>query len=184
MHTGMTHHWPLVVLSAALLSSSCNLYGPSGVLGPPGPKPYPGALPAQGPGVHAEIARISVWDTLCDRWGCGGRPEVVPENGTYALGLGEMFYLEIEVRHPGVQYRELSIAISQSWGFVGDLSSGNFEREDQVLLLLRNRGLYVAGRLPVTPGVYSIRVRVEERGPDIPSPIIIERELPIHGASR
>ncbi len=182
MHKRMAHDWLLVVLSAALLSSSCmGNYCP---LCPTGNNPWAGALPAQGPGVHAEIVRISLWDTLCDRWGCGGRPEVVPENGMYALGLGETFYLEIEVRHPGVQYRELSIAISQSWGFVGDLASTTGEREDQLLLSSRSRGLYVVGRLPVTPGVYSLRVRVEERGPDLPSPIIIERELPIHGASR
>jgi len=183
MHTRMAHEWLSVVLSAALLGFSCKPLGNDCLLCPTD-KPYAGALPAQGSGVRAEIGRISLWDTACNSWGCGGRPEVVPENGTYALGLGEVFYFEIEVGHPGVQYRELSIDISQSWGFVGDLARTVGEREDQVLLFSHSRRLYTSGRLPVTPGVYSIRVRVEERGPDLPSPIIIERELPIQGVSR
>jgi hypothetical protein len=181
MKTRVAHAWLPVALSAALLDSSCK---PGGCLLCPTDKPFEGALPAQGPGVHAEIDRISLWDTDCNSLGCGGRPEVVSENGTYALGLGEVFYLELEVRHPGVQYRELSIQISQSWGFVGDLARTFGEREDQVLLFSHRRAVYVKGRLPVTQGVYSIHVRVEERGPDLPSPIIIERELPIHSGVR
>jgi hypothetical protein len=102
----------------------------------------------------------------------------------YALGVDERFYLEMEVRHPGVQYRELSIEISQSWGYVGDLARTVREREDQDLLFSHSRRLYASGRLPATPGVYSVRVRLEERGPDLPEPIVIERELPIQGGSR
>jgi hypothetical protein len=169
-----------ILLSAAVLfASSCSPLG-NGCLLCPTNIPYSGALAAQGPDVRAEIARISLWDTNCSSLGCGGRPEVVPDSaGMYGLRLGEPYRLEIVVQHPGVQYRELSIQLSQSWGYAGDLAATSGEREDQLLLFSHSRPLYAVGRLPGVPGVYSLHIRVEERGRDLPNPIIIERELRI-----
>jgi hypothetical protein len=167
----------VTVCTAALFVSACSPLGGTCLLCPTD-KPFEGALPAQGPTVRAEITRISVWDTTCNSWGCGGRPEVAPDSaGTYALRLGEPYYLEIVVHHPGVQYRELSIQLSQSWGYPGDLVNTVAEREDQVLLSSHVRELETVGRLPTAVGVFNLHVRVEERGRDLPTPILLERDL-------
>jgi hypothetical protein len=168
-----------ILLSVTAFASSCSPLGNTCLLCPTD-KPFEGALSAQGPGTRAEIVRLSLWDTNCNSMGCGGRPEVSPDSaGMYALRLGDPYYLEIEVHHPGVQYRELSIQLSQSWGHAGDLANTVGEREDQVILFNHSRWLYASGRLPAMPGEYSLRVRVEERGRDLPNPIIIEKELRI-----
>jgi hypothetical protein len=169
---------PVVTLcTAALFVSACSPLEGSCFLCPTD-KPFEGALPAQGPTVRAEITRISLWDTNCKSWGCEGRPEVAPDSaGTYALRLGESYYLEIVVHHPGVQYRTLSIQVSQSWGDHLHLVNSAAEREDQVLLSNPSRGIYGASRLPTAVGMYSLHVRVEEQGRDLPTPILIERDL-------
>jgi hypothetical protein len=173
-----------VIIALALWVSGCSPLAGTCLLCPTN-EPYKGAAPGQGPGVHARIVQVALWDRDCNRDSCDGTPDIVAVDDAYPLRLGGFIYMTVAVAHPGIEYRELAVRITSSWtGHIGgDLPGTNGLREDQVLL--RDPLRTVSGRdtLPEAPGTYSIRITIEERGRDLPAPVVIEQTVAIRPVS-